>query len=129
MRKRPFLKSISTRTASRHQEKPMGSRQKLPLVACYKVSACNITRLLVSCPGLLPQLPSAPQRKVGTGLVLPHYALPQDRSSLPRHLESSATRFKCFKILHFQSKNKQSQHCVTKNALNARVLLHTVNRT
>lgn len=65
----------------------------------------------------------------GSGSALPHHALSQARSSLPRHLESSVTRFKCFKILHFQSKNKQSQRCVTENALNTGVLLLTVNRT
>lgn len=64
----------------------------------------------------------------GSGSVLPHHALSQARSILPRHLESSVTRFKCFKILHFQSKNKQSQRCVTENALNTGVLLLTVNR-
>lgn len=67
--------------------------------------------------------------EAGSGSVLPHHALSQARSSLPRHLESSVTRFKCFKILHFQSKNKQSQHCVTENALNTGALLLTVNRT
>lgn len=109
-----------------------GSGKRSPLLhATNEMSPYNITWLFVSCSGLLPLLapPSTVWRRVSTGSVLPHHALSQARSSLPRHLELSVTRFKCFKILHFQSKNKQSQCCVTENALNTRVLLLTVNRT
>lgn len=116
-------------TASRHQEKLVWFRQKEPprYVSLYNyyLAVCALPwATSTACSPLWP----CPE-EAGSGSVLPHHALSQARSSLPRHLESSVTRFKCFKILHFQSKNKQSQHCVTENALNTGALLLTVNRT
>lgn len=120
-----FLKYISMGTASRHQEELVCLRQREPLVTLYNY-------FLAVCALPWATSTAAPPAAVATGgssgSVLPHQALSQPRSSLPRHLESSVTRFKCFKILHFQSKNKQSQRCVTENALNTGVLLLTVNR-
>lgn len=117
-----------------------GNSKQTPREACMVeeegapgyVWLCNYYFAVCALPWATPTACSPLQQwpqEEGSGSVLPHHALSQARSILPRHLESSVTRFKCFKILHFQSKNKQSQRCVTENALNTGVLLLTVNRT